>query len=153
MFTRVASAFLSVFILGSVPALAESGRQTASTAPPNAEKQEVAAAPAPLVVFFAAGSSQVYAESKSTLDRASRAFNEGKPIVMVLSASTDSTGSPQSNLLLSQQRALAVLHALINRGIPADRFQILAKGQTELPVPTPHGVSERDNRRVAITWR
>ena len=152
MFTRVASAFLSVLILGNSQAFAEGGKQTASTAPPEAEKQE-AAAPAPLVVFFAAGSSEVHGESKSILDRASRAFNEGKPIVMVVSASTDSTGSPQANLLLSQQRAIAVLRALLNRGIPADRFQILAKGETELPVPTPHGVSERDNRRVVITWR
>jgi flagellar motor protein MotB len=29
----------------------------------------------------------------------------------------------------------------------------LAKGETELPVPTNQGVAEAQNRRVEITWR
>jgi flagellar motor protein MotB len=46
-----------------------------------------------------------------------------------------------------------VLKGLLNRGIPADRFQVLDKGETDLPVPTDHGVAEPKNRRVDITWR
>lgn len=87
------------------------------------------------------------------LDHASRAFNEGKPIVMILTGTADRTGDAAVNLDLSERRAAAVLRGLIARGIPADRFQVLAKGETELPVPTNPGVAELQNRRVEITWR
>ena len=74
---------------------------------------------------------------------------------MILTGSADRTGLPaEANLTLSERRASAVLKGLIDRGIPADRFQVLAKGETDLPVPTEQGESQRcENRRVEITWR
>lgn len=111
------------------------------------------AAPAPLVVYFDLGSTTIRSEDKAVLDHASRAFNEGKPIVMILTGTADRTGDAAVNLDLSERRAAAVLRGLIARGIPADRFQVLAKGETELPVPTNVGVAELQNRRVEITWR
>ena len=111
------------------------------------------AAPAPLVVYFDMGSSTIRNEDKAVLDHASRAYNEGKPIVMILTGTADRTGDAQVNLELSERRAAAVLRGLLARGIPADRFQVLAKGETELPVPTNLGVAELQNRRVEITWR
>jgi outer membrane protein OmpA-like peptidoglycan-associated protein len=116
-------------------------------------KAEAAAAPAPLVVYFDLGSAAIRNEDKTVLDHASRAFNEGKPIVMILTGTADRTGDAAVNLEISQLRAAAVLKGLIARGIPADRFQVLAKGETELPVPTNPGVAEAQNRRVEITWR
>ena len=59
----------------------------------------------------------------------------------------------KSMLELSERRAAAVLRGLLARGIPADQFQVLAKGETELPVPTNLGVAELQNRHVEITWR
>jgi outer membrane protein OmpA-like peptidoglycan-associated protein len=112
-----------------------------------------AAAPAPLVVYFDVGSVTIRNEDKAVLDHASRAFNEGKPIVMILTGTADRTGDAGVNLDISERRAAAVLRGLIARGIPADRFQVLAKGETELPVPTNEGVAELQNRRVEITWR
>ena len=111
------------------------------------------AAPAPLVVYFDMGSTTIRNDDKAVLDHASRAFNEGKPIVMILTGTADRTGDAAVNLEISQLRAAAVLKGLIARGIPADRFQVLAKGETELPVPTNAGVAEPQNRRVEITWR
>ena len=119
----------------------------------DAPKAEAAAAPAPLVVYFDMGSSTIRSTDNAVLDHASRAFNEGKPIVMILTGTADRTGDAAVNLDLSQRRAAAVLRGLIARGIPADRFQILAKGETELPVATNLGVAEAQNRRVEITWR
>jgi outer membrane protein OmpA-like peptidoglycan-associated protein len=118
-----------------------------------AAKAEAAAAPAPLVLYFDLGSAAIRNEDKAVLDHASRAFNEGKPIVMILTGTADRTGDAALNLEISQLRAAAVLKGLIARGIPADRFQVLAKGETELPVPTNPGVAEAQNRRVEITWR
>jgi outer membrane protein OmpA-like peptidoglycan-associated protein len=118
-------------------------------------KADVAApaAPATLVVYFDIGSTTIRKEDRAVLDHASRAYSEGKPIVMILTGTADRTGDAQVNLEISQRRAVAVLQGLLARGIPADRFQVLAKGETELPVATNAGVAELQNRRVEITWR
>ena len=50
-------------------------------------------------------------------------------------------------------RADNVLQGLVSRGIPVERFQVLAKGETEPAVPAPDGTAEARNRRVEITWR
>ena len=131
-------------LLGSVAAHAQPAAADA--------KPAAAGAPAPLVVLFAPGSSSLRAEDKAVLDHASRAYSEGKPIVMILTGSSDRIGSAQLNLTLSQRRATAVLNGLLARGIPADRFQVLAKGETELPVPDKQGQAQAQNRRVEISW-
>ena len=118
-----------------------------------AAAQAPAKAPDSLVLYFDSGSSTVSKEGLATLDQASRLYRDGKPIVMVVSGSSDSVGSPAANLKLSQQRADAVLRGLIARGIPAERFQVLAKGETEPSVPAAKGTAEPRNRRVEITWR
>ena len=155
---------LPVVLLASCLAVSVAARAADSSTPannaPGGTKTDVAktdpatpAAPAPLVVYFDMGSTRIRNEDKAVLDHASRAFNEGKPIVMILTGTADRTGDAAVNLEISQLRAAAVLKGLIARGIPADRFQVLAKGETELPVPTNPGVAELQNRRVEITWR
>jgi outer membrane protein OmpA-like peptidoglycan-associated protein len=125
----------------------------AQPAEPAPAAQPAAGAPAPLVLYFDVGSSTIRSEDRAVLDAASHAYNEGKPIVMILTGSSDRTGSSEANLTLSERRAGAVLKGLRDRGIPADRFQVLAKGETDPPVPTNQGVAELRNRRVEITWR
>jgi outer membrane protein OmpA-like peptidoglycan-associated protein len=150
---------LPVFLVASCLAASAAAQTKDSSSPPkdstDAAKTDAAAtaAPAPLVVYFDMGSSTIRNEDKAVLDHASRAYNEGKPIVMILTGTADRTGDAQVNLELSERRAAAVLRGLLARGIPADRFQVLAKGETELPVPTNPGVAELQNRRVEITWR
>lgn len=109
--------------------------------------------PAPLVVYFAPGSAAVRHQDEAVLDRASRAFNEGHPIVMVISGASDTVGPAARNLVLSQQRTNAVLRGLVARGIPVGHFQLLAKGETEPAVGTAADVADERNRRVEITWR
>ena len=144
MTRRVLPAFLVACSLAA-PASAQ------TAAAPTGDVQP--AAPAPLTVYFDAGSSTIRNEDRIVLDKASRAYSEGKPIVMILTGSADRTGQAENNLELSHRRAGAVLKGLLNRGIPADRFQVLDKGETDLPVPTDRGVAEPKNRRVDITWR
>jgi outer membrane protein OmpA-like peptidoglycan-associated protein len=110
-------------------------------------------APSSLVLHFDPGSAAVRPQDVSLLDQASRLYRAGNPIVMIVSGSADTTGSAAVNLRLSQQRANNVLQGLVSRGIPVERFQVMAKGQTELVVPTPADKSEERNRRVEITWR
>jgi outer membrane protein OmpA-like peptidoglycan-associated protein len=125
----------------------------AQNPPAPAPQAAPAKAPDSLSIYFDPGSAAVTAQGQTTLDQAARTYRDGKPIVMVVSGGTDSTGSAAANLRLSQQRADNVLQGLVARGIPVERFQILAKGETEPAVPAPEGTPEARNRRVEITWR
>lgn len=161
---RLAAAALLASSLLSGAAWAQTTAPAPDSAPAKAPVQAPAtvsdAAPAAtpaqpdrLSVFFDLGSATVRPQDVAVLDHASRLYTDGKPIVMILTGSTDTVGSPLQNLRLSQQRALVVLTQLVARGIPAERFQILAKGETELPVADPANTAEPRNRRVEIAWR
>ncbi|MGH6836346.1 MAG: OmpA family protein [Methylocella sp.] len=130
----------------ALPAGAALSQESAPSAAPSA-------APSSLVFYFESGSAKVRPQDVALLDQASRLYRDGKPLVMVVTGSTDAVGTPGSNLRLSQQRADAVLRGLVARGIPIERFQILAKGETEPPVPTSPGAAEPGNRRAELTWR
>ncbi len=106
-----------------------------------------------LVLLFKPGTEALSAENQAVLDKASRLYREGRPIIMIVSGSTDSVGDSTRNLLLSQRRANMVARGLLSRGIPAERTQILAKGETNPAVQAPRGTPEAENRRVEITWR
>ena len=106
-----------------------------------------------LVLLFGTGASTLDARNQAILDQASRLYREGRPIIMTVSGSSDAVGEPAQNLLLSQRRATAVVRGMIARGIPAERTEILAKGETNPAVPAQRGVPEPQNRRVEITWR
>jgi outer membrane protein OmpA-like peptidoglycan-associated protein len=138
-------------IVGSSAAMAQ------TTPPASSPPQEVQAAPAKapdsLSVYFDTGSAAITPQGQAVLDQAARTYRDGKPIIMVVSGGTDATGSAAGNLHLSQRRADNVLQGLVGRGIPVERFQILAKGETEPAVPDPEGTPEARNRRVEITWR
>jgi outer membrane protein OmpA-like peptidoglycan-associated protein len=142
-----ASAIVGVLAITTIALSAEIAfAQTPSTAP-------ATKAPESLVLYFDLGSAEVRSQDEVLLDQASRLYRDGNPIVMIVAGSADTVGLPERNLLLSQQRADAVLRGLIARGIPAGRFQLVAKGETELAVATADNVSEQRNRRVEITWR
>ena len=138
--------FGAALIAGVQAAAAEPRTNLAATTP-------ASSAPSSLRLYFNPGSATVRPKDVSLLDQASRLYREGKPIVMIVSGSADATGSAASNLQLSQRRAHNVLKGLVSRGIPVERFQVTAKGETDQLVPTPPGVSEERNRRVEITWR
>ena len=109
-------------------------------------------APESLVLYFGSGSAAIRPQDAALLDKASRLYRDGHPVIMIITGSTDTVGSPSRNLDLSEKRANAVLDGLVARGIPEGRFQIVAKGETDLAVQTPAGVSQPENRRAEITW-
>ena len=151
---------VAVTALGGQIALAQTVAATSPAAPPPAAAAAPPAAtgaPAKgadaLSVYFDSGSARLREQDAAVLDKAARSYRDGKPIVMVVSGATDAVGPAQMNLQLSQARADTVLQGLVSRGIPVDRFQVLAKGETEPAVVTPPGVAEARNRRVDISWR
>jgi outer membrane protein OmpA-like peptidoglycan-associated protein len=72
---------------------------------------------------------------------------------MTVAGGADAVGDPVSNLRISQRRADAVFQGLVARGIPAERFQVVAKGETQPAVQTGAGVAEPKNRLAVITWK
>lgn len=133
------------------PAAAEPQAKDAQSTDP--AKAASSKAPDALDLYFETNSSRIRPQDLALLDKASRLYAEGKPIVMVVAGSADLVGPPALNLKLSQARADGVVRGLVERGIPIERFQILAKGVSELPVHTAANVVEPRNRRVEITWR
>jgi OOP family OmpA-OmpF porin len=141
-----------MLLLGMPAALAQSA--TTVTAPAGGTPAAAGnKGPSSLVLYFGTGSANLRTADNAVLDEASRLYRDGKPIVMIVAGSTDATGPAEVNLRLSQARADAVLQGLVARGIPAERFQVLAKGETDPAVPNPPNTAVPENRRVEITWR
>ena len=63
---------------------------------------------------------------------------------------TDTSGTPDSNLRISQKRADAVAAELRADGIAANRITATGFGSTHLKKATGEGVSEARNRRIEI---
>ncbi len=130
--------------------------QTTLVTPPPAAAapdKSAAAAPQDLRLYFDSGRSALRADSRAALDQAARLFREGDPLIMTVTGVSDTTGDPRRNLLLSQERAGNVAKGLMDRGIPATRLQVVAKGESELLVKTGDNVAQPENRAVIITWR
>ena len=64
---------------------------------------------------------------------------------------SDTKGDADYNMKLSEQRARTVADQLIRAGVEADRIEVLAFGESELPEPTGDDVDEPLNRCVSIT--
>ena len=147
----------SLMLLAGVGLLAATGGAMAQTASPAAPSQAApspaAQAPTSLSVYFAPGSYMLPTKQQETLDEASRIFNDGKPIVMIITGMADATGSPGPNLLLSQKRADMVFQGLIARGLPPNRFQILATGASASVTGHEPAGADQAFRKVEITWR
>jgi outer membrane protein OmpA-like peptidoglycan-associated protein len=139
---------LAVALLAGLAAGAAHAQQPVSP-PPAAD----AAKPAPLVIFFDIGSATIRPQDEAVLDHASRLYTEARPLVMIVTGATDAVGPAELNLDLSEQRARAVVRALVARGIPAARFQVLAKGETDPSVPPAASGQQPLDRRVEIAWR
>jgi outer membrane protein OmpA-like peptidoglycan-associated protein len=63
---------------------------------------------------------------------------------------TDTTGSPDHNLQLSQARANAIAKALADDGVDAHRILARGFGEKGLKIPTGDNVNEPRNRRIEI---
>ncbi|MEO0227859.1 MAG: PorV/PorQ family protein [candidate division WOR-3 bacterium] len=71
--------------------------------------------------------------------------------VIILEGHTDVAGSDPYNQVLSERRAQAVKDYMVSKGIPAERIEIRAKGETEpINYETGPGVRGRENRRVVF---
>ena len=139
--------FGTLLLLGAAANAGPANAQNATASTPSSS------APPGIDLYFNTGSAAIRPQDEALLDHASRLYDEGKPIVMIVAGATDRTGSPEQNLRLSQARADNVVQQLVARGIPVERLQVLAKGVSDPAVPDSTDKSEARDRRVQITWR
>ena len=121
--------------------------------PPPAPPPQRAMAPSqmpPATVYFASGSATLSQESMATIQQVAANYRTTGNATVTLTGHTDTVGSPDFNMALSQRRADAVRNALVREGVPAAAISGGGQGEASLPVQTADNVDERRNRSVDI---
>ncbi|ACN16810.1 OmpF [Desulforapulum autotrophicum HRM2] len=95
--------------------------------------------------FFDFDSSTLKPGAYSELDRVAKVLRDFPQTRIRVEGHTDSKGTDQYNMLLSQRRAQAVTDALVQRGVDPMRMESIGFGESQ-PVSSNDG----DNRRVNI---
>jgi outer membrane protein OmpA-like peptidoglycan-associated protein len=81
-------------------------------------------------VFYEIDSWQLKKESLTELDNLVTLLSENTNLIMEIGGYTDSTGSLQYNMALSEKRALSVVNYLIRKGISSERLKYKGYGNT-----------------------
>jgi outer membrane protein OmpA-like peptidoglycan-associated protein len=121
--------------------------------PPPAPPPVAAPAPAPartFLVFFDWDKYNLTPRATEIIAEAASDAKTANVTTLDVSGFTDTTGTAEYNMALSQRRAEAVATQLESDGVPASAIEIHAFGMTHLLVPTGPGVREPQNRRVEI---
>ena len=101
-------------------------------------------------VLFAVDSASLTGSSRATLDDVGGVIVDYDKTAVVVQGHTDSTGSEEHNLGLSDRRANAVRGFLVNQGVDDDRIAAIGYGE-DYPVADNGTASGRQlNRRVNI---
>lgn len=104
------------------------------------------------LVFFDFDKATLTAEGKNIVDEAAKNAGSTSVTHIDVTGHTDTVGSDAYNMRLSKRRAETVAAELEKQGIKSDEIAIIAKGKTDLLVPTADGVKEPQNRRVEIVY-
>jgi outer membrane protein OmpA-like peptidoglycan-associated protein len=81
-------------------------------------------------VFYEVDSWQLKKESLSELDNLVNLISENRNIIIEIGGFTDSTGTDEYNLTLSEKRALSVVEYLISKGIPSGSLKYKGYGNS-----------------------
>ncbi|MAU61647.1 OmpA family protein [Parvibaculum sp.] len=101
-------------------------------------------------ITFATDSSDINARFYEVLNSVAIVLKEYNQTLIDVTGHTDSTGSDQYNLELSQRRAQSVANYLMAQGLDSRRFYILGAGESQ-PIATNDTAAGREqNRRVEI---
>lgn len=104
------------------------------------------------LVFFAWDRADVTPVAAAILDQVANDFAAGEVPRLILSGHTDTTGTAEYNMGLSERRANAVAAELVARGVPETALEVTWYGETQLRVPTGDNVREPQNRRVEMLF-
>ncbi|MDG1287786.1 MAG: outer membrane beta-barrel protein [Rickettsiales bacterium] len=104
------------------------------------------------IIFFDLDDTRVTGDARAILAQAAEDSRAGNAVSIQVVGHADASGGDDYNMGLSQRRASSVEHALSNMGVNANAMDTIARGETDLLVPTADGVKEPQNRRVEVTY-
>lgn len=100
---------------------------------------------------FDPGSSTLVADAVRVMDQIAEVLRDCGRLEMEIAGHTDSQGRLETNMRLSQQRAEAVMAALLARGIPISGFEARGYGP-EFPIADNSTAAGREaNRRIEFS--
>jgi outer membrane protein OmpA-like peptidoglycan-associated protein len=103
-------------------------------------------------VLFDTGKATLKPGAYATIDRLAKVLNDSRDRKVTIEGHTDSTGSDATNQSLSEQRAMAVQSALMQRGVSGSQITSVGKGEST-PVASNDSASGRQqNRRVEMIF-
>lgn len=101
-------------------------------------------------VLFDSGKSTLKSGAFATVDRLAQALKQSPNRKLTIEGHTDSVGTEDFNMQLSESRAQAVKSALVSRGVPDSQIMAVGKGEG-FPVATNDTAAGRQqNRRVEV---
>jgi outer membrane protein OmpA-like peptidoglycan-associated protein len=99
-------------------------------------------------ITFENGSATLTPQGRAVVENVAAILKTHPTARVRIEGHTDSTGTPESNLLLSQARAETVRATLASLGIAADRMTTAGFGATQPLVPDDSPANQAINRRV-----
>jgi OOP family OmpA-OmpF porin len=121
-------------------------------APPPAPTPVAEVGAKTFLVFFDWDRADLTARSQAIVHDAADYSTHSQYTRIDVDGNTDTSGTPQYNMGLSERRARTVAAELVRDGVPQNVIDMHAYGDTKLLVPTGPGVREPQNRRVEIVF-
>lgn len=101
-------------------------------------------------VHFSTNRSDISRESAYTLDKLAEIFKEYPDSNILVEGHTDSDGSAEYNMTLSEKRAQSVTNYLVSKGISSKRFTTTWYGETQPRESNDTAIGKSKNRRVEL---
>jgi peptidoglycan-associated lipoprotein len=99
-------------------------------------------------VYFGYDDSSVMASERDRLDANYACLDKNKSKNVTVSGHTDTAGTEEYNIALSERRAQSVADYLARLGLDPARMQVVPKGETE-----PSGQGDDKDRRADFIWK
>jgi outer membrane protein OmpA-like peptidoglycan-associated protein len=100
--------------------------------------------------LFGANSVALSGEGRAVLSRVALVARKFDSTQLTVNGYTDTTGTLEQNLRVSQMRAGAVAGILSEQGVDPHRIGVQGYGEVGLKIPTGANVSDARNRRIEI---
>ena len=101
-------------------------------------------------VLFQTGSAVIAEQFVPTLELGVLVLTLNPQVTMVVEGHTDSVGSDESNQLLSERRAEAVVEYMVSRGVERDRLQAVGLGEGSPVASNDDEEGRQINRRIEV---
>jgi outer membrane protein OmpA-like peptidoglycan-associated protein len=151
-FSAAAAAALNTAVASEAKqyGLSASGTVSPGSSSPNDLQPYLTALVGRSGVNFAASSATLDPPSEVVLNSVAETIKQVPTAQVQIVGYTDSDGSTESNLTLSQERADAVKSYLVGRGVPADSLTTLGKGEADPIAPNDTPENKAKNRRIEL---